>query len=146
MDTGSDPRQYSAPTVSSNLLPANQLTNSLAAAAKKRRGAPNAASAGGSRGVANLTPDQLAKKRANDREAQRAIRERTKTQIDGLERRIQELTSQQPYQELQNVIRQKEAIQVENDEIKKRLASALTVLQPLVAGGGYPGDADGLVG
>ena len=32
-----------------------------------------------SRGVANLTPEQLAKKRANDREAQRAIRERTKS-------------------------------------------------------------------
>ena len=48
----------------------------------------------------NLTPDQLAKKRANDREAQRAIRERTKGQIEGLERKIQELTSQQPYQEV----------------------------------------------
>lgn len=60
-----------------------------------------------SRGVASLTPDQLAKKRANDREAQRAIRERTKAQIETLERRIHDLTSQQPYQELQAVIRQK---------------------------------------
>jgi hypothetical protein len=50
---------------------------------KKRRTAGSS-----SRGVANLTPDQLAKKRANDREAQRAIRERTKNQIENLERRI----------------------------------------------------------
>lgn len=50
---------------------------------KKRR-----TGAGSSRGVANLTPDQLAKKRANDREAQRAIRERTKNTIEQLERKI----------------------------------------------------------
>jgi hypothetical protein len=52
---------------------------------KKRR---TTGSSSSSRGVANLTPDQLAKKRANDREAQRAIRERTKNQIENLERRI----------------------------------------------------------
>ena len=85
-----------------------------------------------SRGVASLTPEQLAKKRANDREAQRAIRERTKTQIETLERKIQELTSQQPYQELQAVLRQKDAIQAENDEIRRRLASILSIIQPIV--------------
>lgn len=85
-----------------------------------------------SRGVASLTPEQLAKKRANDREAQRAIRERTKAQIEGLERRIAELTSQQPYQELQAVLRQKDAIQAENDEIRRRLASIQSIIQPLI--------------
>jgi hypothetical protein len=85
-----------------------------------------------SRGVANLTPDQLAKKRANDREAQRAIRERTKNQIESLERRIRDLTSQQPYQELQHVLRQKEAVEAENAEIKKRLASVLALIQPIL--------------
>ena len=90
----------------------------------------------GSRGVANLTPDQLAKKRANDREAQRAIRERTKNQIDSLERTIRELRSQQPYQDLQRVIRQKEAVEAENAEIKRRLASVLSILQPLIGAGG----------
>ena len=88
------------------------------------------------RGVASLTPDQLAKKRANDREAQRAIRERTKAQIETLERRIHELTSQQPYQELQEVIRQKDAIQAENVEIKRRLTSILHIIQPLVGAQG----------
>jgi hypothetical protein len=85
-----------------------------------------------SRGVANLTPDQLAKKRANDREAQRAIRERTKNQIESLERKIRELTSQQPYQELQHVLRQKELVEAENADIKKRLNSVLSLIQPIL--------------
>lgn len=94
---------------------------------KKRRTAGNS-----SRGVANLTPDQLAKKRANDREAQRAIRERTKNQIESLEQKIRELTSQQPYQELQHVIRQKEQVEAENVDIKKRLSSVLLLIQPIL--------------
>ncbi|KAL7808354.1 hypothetical protein V8C44DRAFT_336154 [Trichoderma aethiopicum] len=94
----------------------------------------------GGRGVANLTPEQLAKKRANDREAQRAIRERTKNQIERLERRIQELEAQKPYQDLQVVVRAKEAIEAENVEIKRRLASIIGMLQPLV-GPNVPGIA-----
>ncbi|KAK2594865.1 hypothetical protein QQS21_007415 [Conoideocrella luteorostrata] len=85
-----------------------------------------------SRGVANLTPEQLAKKRANDREAQRAIRERTKNQIETLERRILELTNQKPYQELQAVIRAKEAVEKENADIKRQLASVMNILKPIV--------------
>ena len=96
---------------------------------KKRRGSTST-----SRGVANLTPEQLAKKRANDREAQRAIRERTKNQIEALERRIEQLTAQQPYQDLQHVVRQKEAVEAENEEIKRRLSSVLGVLQSIVGG------------
>ncbi|KAI1093460.1 hypothetical protein F5B19DRAFT_450483 [Rostrohypoxylon terebratum] len=88
----------------------------------------------GSRGVANLTPEQLAKKRANDREAQRAIRERTKNQIEALEKRIQELTSQKPYQELQAVIQAKEAVEAENAEIKSRLAAIMSMIQPVLSG------------
>ena len=91
------------------------------------------------RGVASLTPEQLAKKRANDREAQRAIRERTKAQIETLERRIQDLTSQQPYQELQTVLRQNEVVQAENDEIRRRLASVLSIIQPIVGAQGLTG-------
>ncbi|CRK35766.1 hypothetical protein BN1708_006780 [Verticillium longisporum] len=94
--------------------------------AKKRRTGP------GSRGVANLTPAQLAKKRANDREAQRAIRERTKNQIENLEKKIQELTSQQPYQDLQAAVRAKEAVEAENADIKRRLASMMSLIQPLL--------------
>ncbi|KAK7742236.1 hypothetical protein SLS62_010755 [Diatrype stigma] len=87
-----------------------------------------------SRGVANLTPEQLAKKRANDREAQRAVRERTKNQIEQLETRIRELTSLDPYQELQAVMRAKEAVEAENAEIKSRLASIMALVQPVLSG------------
>ena len=102
-----------------------------APSSRKRRASP---SGSGSRGVANLTPDQLAKKRANDREAQRAIRERNKAQIGALQSRIQELTSQQPYRDLQHVIRQKEIVEAENEDIKRRLATVLNLIQPILSG------------
>ncbi|KAK2600200.1 hypothetical protein QQS21_005074 [Conoideocrella luteorostrata] len=47
----------------------------------------------GTRSVSTLTPSQLARKRANDREAQRAIRARTKEHIDRLERELEDLRS-----------------------------------------------------
>lgn len=148
MDTTSDSRHsWAQQSASNNSIPSATPPTNSHAATKKRRTASISTSGGasGSRGVANLTPDQLAKKRANDREAQRAIRERTKAQIDGLERRIQELTSQQPYQELQHAIRQKELVEAENDEIKKRLVSVLGILQPLVPGQ-PPVGGSGLIG
>ena len=138
MDSGPDPRHYPAPT--SNHIPTLPPITNAQAPNKKRRSS-NTGPTSGSRGVANLTPEQLAKKRANDREAQRAIRERTKGQIETLERKIQELTSQQPYQELQHAIRQKELVEAENEEIKKRLASALRILQPIVGGNGTIGNS-----
>lgn len=70
--------------------------------------------------------------RPTDREAQRAIRERTKNQIDTLEKKIRELTSQQPYQELQAVIRAKEAVEAENAEIKNRLATVMSIIRPMM--------------
>jgi hypothetical protein len=108
--------------------PANATPNAHGAQppSKKRR------TATASRGVANLTPEQLARKRANDREAQRAIRERTKTQIDRLHARIHELESQQPYHDLQLVLRDKEAVQAENADIRKRLESVMALLQPIL--------------
>ncbi|KAI6778705.1 uncharacterized protein J7T54_007646 [Emericellopsis cladophorae] len=47
----------------------------------------------GTRSVSTLTPAQLARKRANDREAQRAIRARTKEHIERLEAELDELRS-----------------------------------------------------
>ncbi|KAF2154849.1 hypothetical protein K461DRAFT_266205 [Myriangium duriaei CBS 260.36] len=96
---------------------------------RKRRADGSSVSA---RGVANLTPEQLAKKRANDRDAQRAIRERTRANIENLERRIKELEGQQPFQELQSVVRSRDAVIAENEELKKRLQSiaALAQFQP----------------
>lgn len=115
--------------------PINDISpTSPATSGKKRK-----TTASASRGVASLTPEQLAKKRANDREAQRAIRERTKAQIEELERRIQELTSQQPYQELQAALRQKDAIQAENEDIRRRLSSILAIIQPVLGAQGLTG-------
>ncbi|KAJ5576969.1 hypothetical protein N7535_003895 [Penicillium sp. DV-2018c] len=86
-----------------------------------------------SRGVANLTPDQLAKKRANDRQAQRAIRERTKGHIEALEQQVRDLSSQKPFLDLQAVLRQNEAIRLENTELRQGLKAAMDIIQPLLA-------------
>lgn len=106
--------------------------------AKRRRTGDSTSSASkgvSSRGVANLTPEQLARKRANDREAQRAIRERTKNQIDRLNREIQDLKSQQPYHDLQVVLREKEAVHAENEDIKRRLHDVMQLIQPVLLKG-----------
>ncbi|CAG8943360.1 unnamed protein product [Penicillium salamii] len=86
-----------------------------------------------SRGVANLTPDQLAKKRANDRQAQRAIRERTKGHIDALEQQVRDLSSQKPFLDLQAALRQNEAIRAENAELRQGLHAAMDIIKPLLA-------------
>ena len=116
------------PQLPTGSLPPDDHASSEPQNSKRRR-----TSGPGSRGVNNLTPEQLAKKRANDREAQRAIRERTKSQIEALEKKIQDLTSQKPYQELQDALRQKEAVEAENADIKRRLASIQSLIQPILA-------------
>ncbi|KAK0613792.1 hypothetical protein B0T14DRAFT_285573 [Immersiella caudata] len=93
---------------------------------KKRKTGP------GSRGVANLTPTQLAKKRANDREAQRAIRERQRLRNEQYEREIRELKSQKPYQELQAALRQTATVQAELDNAKRILASVVSMIEPIL--------------
>ncbi|RAH65102.1 bZIP transcription factor [Aspergillus aculeatinus CBS 121060] len=98
-----------------------------AVAGRKRKLNSNSA-----RGVANLTPEQLAKKRANDRQAQRAIRERTKAHIDLLEQQVRDLSSQKPYLDLQAALKQNEAVQVENRELKQGLKAVLEIIQPLL--------------
>ena len=98
--------------------------NATGANGRKRR----ASGVPGSRGVANLTPDQLSKKRANDREAQRAIRERTRNTITSLEQRIRELESQQPFQELQKVAQERDRALAECEELKRKLAAVANVV------------------
>lgn len=71
----------------------------------------------GTRSVSTLTPSQLARKRANDREAQRAIRARTKEHIERLERELDQLKSQQNRDEaLQELMKRNKALE---DEIKR---------------------------
>ncbi|KAL1632387.1 hypothetical protein SLS56_003629 [Neofusicoccum ribis] len=127
-----DTAAQSPPAAAANTPPPNQTPQP---APKRRRtsGQPS------SRGVANLTPEQLARKRQNDREAQRAIRERTKQQIERLNNRIRELESQQPYHELQMALRAKEAVQTENDDIRRRLSTVMSLIQPILGTHGLNG-------
>ena len=81
-----------------------------------------------SRGVANLTPDQLAKKRANDRQAQR-----TKTHIEALEQQVRDLSSQKPFLDLQAAVQHNERIRAENRELRQRLKTVMDIIQPLLA-------------
>lgn len=93
-----------------------------------------------SRGVANLTPDQLAKKRANDRQAQRAIRERTKCHIEALEQQVRELSSQKPFLDLQAALQHNERVRSENRELRQGLKAAMNIIQPLLARPEIPGE------
>ncbi|KAI1423683.1 hypothetical protein F5Y12DRAFT_716076 [Xylaria sp. FL1777] len=71
----------------------------------------------GTRSVSTLTPSQLARKRANDREAQRAIRARTKEHIENLEREIDELRSQHSRdQTVQDLLGRNRALE---DEVRR---------------------------
>lgn len=72
------------------------------------------ASRAGTRSVTTLSAVQLERKRANDRDAQRAIRQRTKDHIEGLEGRITELTA--TYEAQQRVI---QATQQRNRELEE---------------------------
>jgi hypothetical protein len=70
--------------------------------------------------VSSLSAEQLERKRANDREAQRSIRQRTKDHITHLEDRIRELTANQPA-DIEKVRRRNEELENELKELKKQL-------------------------
>ncbi|KEY69654.1 hypothetical protein S7711_03138 [Stachybotrys chartarum IBT 7711] len=89
----------------------------------------------GTRGVSTLTPEQLEKKRKNDRDAQRLIRQRNKENVETLQRRVQELESQPAYREVQAAIRAKEAAEQETANLKQQLRAIIDTLQPLVGSG-----------
>ncbi|QSZ36672.1 hypothetical protein DSL72_006553 [Monilinia vaccinii-corymbosi] len=77
----------------------------------------------GTRSVSTLSPAQLARKRANDREAQRNIRLRTKEHIERLEARIEELTKgRNPDLELEEVRRRNEALEREVRVLNESIA------------------------
>lgn len=84
------------------------------------------ASRAGTRSVSTLSAAQLERKRANDREAQRAIRQRTKDHIDGLENTISELRrSQEASEKVALAARQRNReLEEENSYIRMRLSEA----------------------
>lgn len=83
------------------------------------------ASRAGTRSVSTLSPAQLERKRANDREAQRAIRLRTKEHIEKLERRITDLSSNDERNtQLLAALKRVKELEEENQMLKASLQQA----------------------
>ncbi|KAI1762615.1 hypothetical protein GGR53DRAFT_412881 [Hypoxylon sp. FL1150] len=119
--TSSGPR--STPQSDSNLGMSHMKPAAEATRSGKRKG---------TRSVSTLTPSQLARKRANDREAQRAIRARTKEHIDNLEREIEELRGQQDRdQTIQNLLRRNKSLEDELRRVRESLGQPVS-MYPLI--------------
>ncbi|KAE8448070.1 hypothetical protein EG329_009835 [Mollisiaceae sp. DMI_Dod_QoI] len=93
-------------------------------------GAKRRASRAGTRSVASLTPEQLARKRANDREAQRSTRQRTKNHIKDLERRNLELSREEETQTLEDVRRRNAELEEELRSLRGTLARSAGSVAP----------------
>lgn len=92
-------------------------------------GAKRRPSRAGTRSVSTLTAAQLDRKRANDREAQRAIRQRTKDHIDQLERRIAELSATNDTSaKLMHALQRNEELEQENALLRSRLNHAVAAM------------------
>ncbi|CBX97763.1 hypothetical protein LEMA_P091720.1 [Plenodomus lingam JN3] len=101
----------------------------------------------GTRSVTTLTAAQLERKRANDREAQRAIRQRTKDHIDTLERQVRDLTAQLDSNssgKMMEIMRRNDELEAENAVLRARLSHAVSALgvpeQGTVTGAPSPSD------
>ena len=93
---------------------------------KSQPGAKRRPSRAGTRSVSTLTAAQLERKRANDREAQRAIRQRTKEHIEYLERRVAELSAtNETSAKLMQALKRNEELEQENAILRSRLNHAV---------------------
>jgi TolA-binding protein len=82
----------------------------------------------GTRKVSSLSAEQLERKRANDREAQRSIRQRTKNNIEQLEAQVSSLQSQIEEMRLRTdrydeVVQQNATLEDEVSRLKRLIAS-----------------------
>lgn len=111
----------------------HQPSGSGSASGKKR------ASRAGTRSVTTLSTAQLERKRANDREAQRAIRQRTKDHIEGIERRITDLTATQDARErlIQATQQRNRDLEEENGFLRNRAGGDGFMLQITGAQGAF---------
>lgn len=73
----------------------------------------------GMRKVTSLTAEQLERKRANDREAQRTIRARTKEHIENLEHQVAELSAKG--QQVDRVLERNAALETEIAHLRQQL-------------------------
>ncbi|KAH4080426.1 hypothetical protein HBI80_140330 [Parastagonospora nodorum] len=113
--------------------------------ARTTPGSKKRPSRAGTRSVTTLTAAQLERKRANDREAQRAIRQRTKDHIDTLERQVRDLTAQLETgssSRMMDLMRRNEELEQENAVLRARLGHAVSALAVPEHGTGAPSPSD----
>ncbi|TVY37774.1 hypothetical protein LOCC1_G006241 [Lachnellula occidentalis] len=79
-------------------------------------------SRGGKRSVTHLSKAQLARKRANDREAQRNIRQRTKEHIETLEKKVKELEEYNRSGSMDRVIKRNKELEEEVENLRSQIA------------------------
>ncbi|KAH7111625.1 hypothetical protein EDB81DRAFT_894332 [Dactylonectria macrodidyma] len=87
---------------------------------------PNGTNTNSTRRTSNLTPSQLARKRANDREAQRALRARNRDYVKTLERELEGLKSR--FRTLEELLRRKMALEDELLRLKEEIDLSVTSL------------------
>ena len=75
----------------------------------------------GTRSVSTLSAAQLERKRANDREAQRTIRQRNREHIESLERQVAQLTARK--EQLDSALQRNAVMEAEIERLKRQLAS-----------------------
>ncbi|KAH8669629.1 hypothetical protein BGZ60DRAFT_375832 [Tricladium varicosporioides] len=80
-------------------------------------------SRGGKRSVTHLSKAQLARKRANDREAQRNIRQRTKEHIENLEKKVKELEETNRSGSMERVLKRNKELEVEVEALRAQIAA-----------------------
>jgi len=123
-----------ASTISNTNTSASNNNNNSHAMSSKLCDSTKPSKRKGTRSVSTLTPSQLARKRANDREAQRAIRARTKEHIENLERELEELRSYQSRDKaVQDLLRKNKALE---DELF-RLRDSMGMPNPAASNGMY---------
>lgn len=74
----------------------------------------------GTRKVTSLSAEQLERKRANDREAQRTIRQRTKEHIEKLESQVAELSARD--EQIDRVLERNAALEAEIAHLRQQLS------------------------
>lgn len=124
---------YASPHMMDNMkkAPSYDGHSSESESRKNMSGGKKRPSRAGTRSVTTLTAAQLERKRANDREAQRAIRQRTKDHIDTLERQVRDLTSQlesSSSSKMIDLMRRNEELEQENAMLRARMGRVPSTL------------------
>ena len=81
----------------------------------------------GTRSVNTLSDAQLERKRANDREAQRIIRQRTREHIESLERQVAELSEQK--EQLKKVLQHNSELEAQIAVLQQQVADMALLLR-----------------